>query len=52
MADFSKALENSRYDLKKIAVFEVERANRRVERAAKQKPYEPKKQRQTYNVLD
>ena len=44
-ADFSKALKNSRYDLKMIAQFEVERANRRVERAALQKPHEPKKQR-------
>ena len=35
-----------------IAQFEVERANRRVERAALQKPHEPKKQRQTYTVLD
>lgn len=51
-AEFSQALKNSRYDLKMIAQFEVERANRRVERAALQKPHEPKKQRQTYTVLD
>ena len=34
-----------------IARFEVDRANRKVERAANQKPLELKN-RQTYNVLD
>lgn len=34
LAEYSEALENSRHDLKMIARFEVERANRKVERAA------------------
>ena len=52
MADYSRALENNRYDLKMIARYEVDRANRKVETAAKQKKYESKKQRQTYSILD
>jgi len=52
MVDYQQALENSRYDLKVIANCEVDRANRKVDRAAKQRPLESKKMRQTYNVLD
>jgi len=45
MSDYSKALSNNRYDLKMIARFEVDRANRKVERAANQKLHESKKMR-------
>ena len=34
LADYSKALEDSRYDLKIIARYEVDRANRKVDKAA------------------
>ena len=33
LAEYTKALDNNRHDLKMIARFEVERANRKVERA-------------------
>jgi len=52
LADYSKALEESRYDLKRIARYEVDRANRKVETAANQNAYESMKMRQTYNILD
>lgn len=45
LVDYEKALENSRYDLKMIARCEVDRANRKVEVATRQKHYESKKQR-------
>lgn len=35
-----------------VARFEVDRANRKVERAANMKLHESKQMRQTYNVLD
>ena len=44
LAEYSKALNNNQHDLKKIARFEVDRANRKVERAANQKIIESKKQ--------
>jgi len=42
LADYSKALENNRHDLKMVARFEVDRANRKVERAANMKLHESK----------
>ena len=45
LADYSKALEESRYDLKLIARYEVDKANRKVEIAKNQKHYESKKMR-------
>ena len=45
MADFSKALDNNRHDLKMIARFEVDRANRKVDRAANMMLHESKKMR-------
>ena len=45
MAEFSKALENNRHDLKLVARFEVDRANRKVDRAANMKLHESKKMR-------
>jgi len=51
MADYSKALVENRYDLKLIARFEVDRANRKVEKAINQKHHESKN-RQTYTVND
>ena len=52
LAEYTMALDNNRHDLKMIARFEVDRANRKVERAANQKLHESKKMRQTYSVLD
>ena len=52
LADCQAAMRNNRHDLKKIARFEVDRANRKVMQAANAKPHESKKMRQTYTVLD
>ena len=45
MPAYDRALKENRHDLKLIARFEVDRANRKVERAANQKLHESKKQR-------
>ena len=52
MTDYTQALQNNRHDLKMVARFEVDRANRKVERAANQRPHESKKMRQTYSIMD
>lgn len=52
LAEFSKALDDNRHDLKIVARFEIDRANRKVDRAANMKLHESKKMRQTYNILD
>ena len=43
LAEFSKALDDNRHDLKLIARFEVDRANRKVDRAANMRLHESKK---------
>ena len=45
-------MQNNKFDLKMIANFEKDRANRKVERATNQKLHESKKMRQTYNIQD
>ena len=52
MPAYERALKENRHDLKLVARFEVDRANRKVERAANQKLHESKKQRQNFSILN
>jgi hypothetical protein len=52
MCEYTKALQENRHDLKLVARFEIDRANRKVDRAANQRALESKKQRQNFSVLD
>lgn len=45
LAECTKTMQNNRFDLKMIANFEKDRADRKVERAANQKLHESKKMR-------
>lgn len=45
-------MKDNRHDLKMIARFEVDRANRKVERAANQRVIESKKQKQNFSICD